>query len=86
MSTIKLTLSPEELEIIDNYAAKQGTTRAQALRIRAFDSRTYSPKDYEQLILKARRVADIPRGQVERIVNAVFIEIMEPGVSEATQL
>ena len=80
MSTIKLTLSPEELEIIDNHAATQGATRAQALRARAFASRSYSPTDYEKLISKAHRVADLPRSQVERIVNTVFIELMGPGV------
>ena len=78
MSVVKLTLSPEETEIIDNHAAIQGATRAQALRSRAFASRSYSPTDYEKLISKAHRVADLPRGQVERIVNLVFIELMEP--------
>jgi len=80
MSVVKLTLSPEETEIIDNHAATQGATRAQALRARAFASRTYTPSDYEKLISKAHRIADLPRSQVERIVNAVFVELMGPGV------
>ena len=80
MTTVKLTLSPEELEIIDNHATTQGATRAQVLRSRAFASRSYTPTDYERLISKANRVADLPRSQVERIVNTVFIELMGPGV------
>lgn len=83
MTTVKLTLSPEELEIIDNHATTQGATRAQVLRSRAFASRSYTPTDYERLISKANRVADLPRSQVERIVNAVFVELMGPCVREA---
>ncbi len=78
MTTVKLTLSPEELEIIDNHATTQGATRAQALRSRAFSSRNYNPQSYAQLVSKASRLTDLPRHQVERIVNYVFVEVMEP--------
>ena len=88
MSTtrLSLSLSPEELALIDRTAEAQGISRTQVLRARAFASRTYTPTDYEKLISKAHRVADLPRSQVERIVNAVFIELMEPYVREANQL
>lgn len=83
MTTVKLTLSPEELEILDNQATIKGSTRAQALRSRAFTSRNYNPQSYAQLVSKASRLTDLPRHQVERIVNYVFVEVMEPCVQEA---
>jgi hypothetical protein len=86
MSTtrLSLSLSTEELALIDQTAEAQGISRAQVLRARAFASRNYTPTDYERLISKANRVADLPRSQVERIVNAVFIELMGPCVREAS--
>jgi len=35
------------------------------------------------LVSRAHRVADLPRSQVERVVNHVFIELMGSGVGEA---
>ena len=79
MSTIvKLSLSPAETEIIDNHAKTQGVTRAQALRSRAFSLKHYTPNDYEELVRKARNISNLPRSQVEWIVNTVFVELMGP--------
>ena len=42
-------------------------------------NRRYSPTSYSALVSRAYRVANLPRSQVERVVNYVFIELMGSG-------
>ncbi len=79
MKQIKLSISEEDLAALDHEAAKTGLSRAELLRCRAVASRRYTPTSYAALVSKANRVADLPRSQVERIVNFMFTELMGPG-------
>jgi hypothetical protein len=80
---IRLKIDADDLAILDDEAAKTGLSRSDLLRYRAVAPRRYSPTDYSRLVSEANRVADIPRGQVERLVNYVFVELMGPGAGEA---
>ena len=78
MKEIKLRISEEDLAILDHESAQTGLSRANLLRCRATASRRYDPSSYALLVSKATRIADLPRSQVERIVNYVFVELMGP--------
>ena len=78
MKEIRLRISETDLAALDHESAQTGLSRSELLRCRAGAPRRYTPKDYSLLVSKANRVADIPRGQVERVVNFVFTELMGP--------
>lgn len=75
---IRLKLNEHDLATLDAEARKTGLSRSDILRCRAVAANRYSPSDYLALVSKANRVADLPRSQVERIVNYVFVELMGP--------
>ncbi len=79
MKQIKLSIREEDLDALDHEAAQTGLSRAELLRCRAVAPRRYTPTDYAVLVSKANRVADLPRSQVERLVNYVFVELTGPG-------
>ena len=83
MKHIKLSISEEDLATLDNEAAQTGLSRAELLRCRAVAPRRYTPTTYAALVSKANSVADLPRSQVERLVNYVFVELMGPSSREA---
>ena len=83
MKQIKLSISEEDLATLDYEAAQTGLSRAELLRCRAVAPRRYTPTTYAALVSKANRVADLPRSQVERLVNYVFVELMGPSSREA---
>ena len=83
MKQIKIKISEEDLAALDHEAAQTGLSRAELLRCRAVASRRYTPAGYALLVSKANRVADLPRSQVERLVNYVFVELTGPGESGA---
>ena len=83
MKHIKLSISEEDLATLDYEAAQTGLSRAELLRCRAVAPRRYSPQSYVLLVSKANRVADLPRNQVERIVNYVFTQLTGPSESGA---
>ena len=80
---IRLKIDADDLAILDAEATRTGLSRSDLLRYRAVAPRRYSPTSYSALVSRAHRVADLPRSQVERVVNYVFIELMGPGVGEA---
>ena len=80
---IRLKIDADDLAILDEEATRTGLSRSDLLRYRAVAPRRYSPTDYAKLVSRAYRQVDLPRGQVERIVNHVFIELMGSGVGEA---
>ena len=80
---IRLKIDADDLAILDDEAAKTGLSRSDLLRYRAVAPRRYSATDYSRLVSEANRVADLPRSQVERLVNYVFVELMGKGFGEA---
>ncbi len=76
---IRLKIDADDLAILDDEAAKTGLSRSDLLRYRAVSPRRYSPTAYSALVSRANRVADLPRSQVERVVNYVFVELMGSG-------
>ena len=75
---IRLRIDADDLAILDEEATRTGLSRSDILRHRAVAPRRYSPASYSALVSGANRVADVPRSQVERIVNHVFVELMGP--------
>ena len=80
---IRLKIDADDLAILDDEAAKTGLSRSDLLRYRAVSPRRYSPTAYSALVSRANRQVDLPRNQVERVVNYVFIELMGKGAGEA---
>ena len=76
---IRLKIDADDLAILDEEATRTGLSRSDLLRCRAVSPRRYSPTAYSALVSRANRVADLPRGQVERVVNYVFVELMGSG-------
>ena len=75
---IRLKLDPHDLATLDEEARRTGLSRSDILRHRAVAANRYSPAEYSALVSRANRVADLPRSQVERIVDYVFVELMGP--------
>lgn len=75
---IRLKINDDDLAILDEEVKRTELSRSEILRCRAVSTNRYSPSDYLALVSRANRVADLPRSQVERIVNYVFIELMGP--------
>jgi hypothetical protein len=75
---IRVKIDSDDLAILDAEAQKTGLSRSELLRCRAVPHKRYSPTEYSALVSRANRVADLPRDQVERIVNYVFVELMGP--------
>lgn len=73
---IRLKIDADDLAILDEEATRTGLSRSDLLRYRAVAPRRYSPTSYSALVSRANRVADLPRSQVERVVNYVFVELM----------
>ena len=78
MKEIRIRLSEADLAVLDHESAQTGLSRADLLRCRAVAPRRYTPESYALLVSQANRVADLPRSQVERIVNHVFTQLMGP--------
>ncbi len=76
---IRLKIDSDDLAILDEEATRTGLSRSNLLRYRAISPRRYSPTPYSALVSRAYRVANLPRSQVERVVNYVFIELMGSG-------
>ncbi len=84
MSFIRVKLTTDELHHLDHAAKSKDVSRSDILRSRAIAARRYSPQQYASLVSRANRHVDMPRSQVERLVNFVFIEFMALGALEAS--
>ena len=83
--TIKVTLTESDVALLDRQAVEQGVTRAQLMRSKLFaKGEKFSPVDYYQLVSAACRTSDLPRNQVEQLVNFVFVRLLAPTPQEAT--
>jgi len=87
MKRINIHLAEDDLAILDSQANSAGISRSEFLRSRVLNSingKKYTPKQYQALISAAQRRSNVPRSQVEQLVNFLFIELMEPRVEEAS--
>ena len=83
--TIKVTLKESDVALLDRQAAEKGVNRAELIRSKLFKTgEKYTPVDYYQLVSAACRTSDLPRNQVEQLVNFVFVRLLAPTPQEAT--
>ena len=76
---VKVTMEEGQVALLDRYAAERGVSRADIIRERIFaqvGGRRYTAKDLSALVSRTYRTSNVPRSEVERIVHAVFVEIM----------
>ena len=88
MKRIHMHIAEEDLAILDGQAHSEGISRSEFLRTRVLNSvngKKYSPRQYQELISAAQRRSNVPRSQVEQLVNFLFIKLMEPRVEEANR-
>ena len=84
---VKVTLDEGAVALLDRQAAAEGVHRSDVIRARILRgpaNRSFSPDDYYRLVAAACRTSDLPRNQVERLVNFVFNEVMGPRSGEAS--
>ncbi len=85
---IKLNLEESDIALLDLQAKEKGVSRADLVRDRLFVSgagRRYTSQQLADLVSRVNRLSNLPRGEVERLVHKVFVEIMS-GSREATNL
>ena len=83
---VKINMEESDIALLDLQAKEKGISRADLVRDRLFSEgtgRQFSPKDLAALVSRCNRVSNLPRSEVERLVHAVFVEIMS-GPREAT--
>jgi hypothetical protein len=88
MKRVNIHLAEADLAVIDGQAVTAGVSRSELLRSRVLNSvngKNYSPQQYQQLVAAAQRRSNVPRAQVEQLVNFLFIELMAPHGEEANQ-
>jgi len=84
---VKVAFEEHDVEALDRQAQAVGVSRAEVIRRRALtgaNGQRFSPQDYQRLVSRTCRNVDLPRAQVERLVNIVFNEIMAPRAVPAT--
>jgi len=85
---VKINMEESDIALLDLQAKEKGISRADLVRDRLFTSsagRGYTPQDLAALVSRVNRVSNLPRGEVERLVHKVFVEIMS-GSREAANL
>ena len=83
--TIKVTMKESDVALLDRQAAQQGINRAELIRSKLFNQgEKYSPVDYYKLVTAACRTSNLPRSQVEHLVNFLFVRLLEAAPQEAS--
>ena len=86
---IKINMEERDIALLDLQAKEKGISRADLVRDRLFSSeaagREFSPADLAALVARINCISNLPRAEVERLVHAVFVEVMS-GPREATSL
>ena len=85
---VKINMEESDIALLDIQAKEKGVSRADLVRDRLFSegaSRQFTPADLAALVSRVNRVSNLPRGEVERLVHTVFVEVMS-GPREATNL
>ncbi len=88
MKRVNIHLDEADIAVLDSQANSAGVSRSEFIRTRVLNSvngKKYSPRQYQELISAAQRRSNVPRSQVEQLVNFLFIRLMEPRVEEANR-
>ena len=83
---VKINMEESDIALLDMQAKEKGVSRADFVRDRLFASQPggkFTPQDLAALTSRINRVSNLPRNEVERLVHAVFVEVMS-GPREAT--
>ena len=76
---VKVTMSEEDIAVLDRQAEQQGVHRAELIRSKVFSpAEKLTPVDYQRLVADAIRASDLPRSQVERLVDFLFVRLVSP--------
>jgi len=75
---VKVTMSEGDIAVLDRQAEQAGVKRAELIRSRIFsgDGERFTPLDYQRLVSDACRFSDLPRSQVERLVDYLFVRLL----------
>jgi len=88
MKKVNIRLAEDDLALLDKQADTAGISRSEFLRGRVLNSingKSYNTEQYQRLITAAQKRSNVPRTQVEQLVNFLFIELMAPHGEEANQ-
>ena len=79
-------MKESDIALLDRQAAQQGVKRAELIRSKLFaqQKETYSPVDYHKLVTAACRNSNLPRSQVEHLVNFLFVQLVAPTPRKAS--
>lgn len=75
---VKVTMDEKDIAVLDRQAEQAGVHRAELIRSRVFnaDGERFSPVDYQRLVSDACRLSNLPRSQVERLVDYLFVRLL----------
>lgn len=79
MQKISTRFHEHEVELLEREALNMGISKNELIRLKALSygaHQDFTPADLAQLVSDANRECNIPRGEVERLVNFVFIKIL----------
>jgi hypothetical protein len=79
MKKISTQFHEHEVELLEREALNMGISKNELIRLKALSygaRQDFTPADLAQLVSDANRECNIPRGEVERLVNFVFIKIL----------
>jgi len=86
---IEIKLEESDIALLDFQAKEKGISRADLVRDRLLSSQPaggkFSPADLAALVARINCISNLPRAEVERLVHAVFVEVMS-GPREAANL
>ena len=89
MKIAKVQFNDADIDWVDRQAQQQNMSRAELIRRRVLGGEGGAPKrldpiEYQKLISDACRRVNMPRNQVDQLVNFVFCRLMEPHPQEAS--
>ena len=79
MKKVTTQFNEHEVELLEREARTMGISKNELIRLKALTyaaRQDFTPADLAQLVCDANRECNIPRGEVERLVNFVFIKIL----------
>ena len=79
MKKVTTQFNEHEVELLEREARTMGISKNELIRLKALTygaRQDFTPADLAQLVSDANRECNIPRGEVERLVNFVFIKIL----------
>jgi metal-responsive CopG/Arc/MetJ family transcriptional regulator len=86
MQRIHVKFEESDLAILDQQAKSAQVSRSELIRNRlltAANGKSYTPRQYQDLVSAAYKRTNLPRQQVQQLVDFVFVELMAPRVEGA---